>query len=979
MTTSSLVRHWLGRAVGALVLVALMGLGSLPAQAQKFYPDDPIWTEPPPLDTVDPQVVILSGILEWFTTQFTRPGERQPEEGVIPAQNVNTLDEVPDSPWFTNRHARKRMTLAELAAGPGKSLPPRDDQPWRVLAVKPYGDRTGILVADAADNIYLLRFDSEGDPELQTGASLVSSLLYYAAGWNVLENYLVYFERPQLVIGDGAEKINSYGKLRDLLPDDVDQFLDNVPRDGERGYRAVATRVPRRPLLGNWQFYGTRSDDPNDIVPHEHRRDLRGLWVMHAWVNNYAFTPANTQSVLVSDGVGQPQYIRRYLVDFFMTLGAGRRGPKEARDGNAYRFDLDEALRNIASMGVTQPWWAKGDYPNVPGVGRFGGEVFEADEWTADTHFVTWADRLPDDLYWGAKLVMSFSDEEVRTIVDQGGYSDPRTSQWIAQALIERRDKVGRAFFSQVLPLDNFRIENGKVAFDDLMETYGFTAPRQFDAVWYSFDNMQESSSFIRFDESDPFAIPAEAQAGPEGSYWAIGIEGDTPGMTVIAYLRREADGFEIVGLDRNWPEKSVVEPQPEVRADVSFSRYASLDDERKALLDGPARAYNETTGRDLTTQEWFDQLSLSERTTFDAITNALMDTELTDADGRPLGRAFDIVAGLERIAGQYSGRGGDQQFRLYVDLEPDAVDLLERSTQFFPGHENTVYHIGYPHSYRQEGEVPNMQVSVSEDGTRADIDVDYRSSKAPQALFNGHLTSSNSDVRSGDNFDKHTNRWVGLVNWWQGIFGNVDVKTASTNDLLARTVDELPTPLPPDRPISAAPVDLPDAAQEFLTDWLVRGKIDEAMTFFSRRAIACINIDEGNRDELLSLDDAIVAMRDIMTTALQEVPDRDNLTEAIDAVPPENEDQASRIEEQPFGGDFTVMALRNQVAADYTCSTRRGGEPPPMPGGPDATGTYWGVLFRFKARDNMGGVLGLLWDQLDGSWKISSYAILQQ
>ena len=44
------------------------------------------------------------------------------------------------------------------------------------------------------------------------------------------------------------------------------------------------------------------------------------------------------------------------------------------------------------------------------------------------------------------------------------------------------------------------------------------------------------------------------------------------------------------------------------------------------------------------------------------------------------------------------------------------------------------------------------MQFSLSEDGMRADVDVDYRSSKSPQALFNGHLTAANSDVRAGDN-----------------------------------------------------------------------------------------------------------------------------------------------------------------------------------------------------------------------------------
>ena len=75
---------------------------------------------------------------------------------------------------------------------------------------------------------------------------------------------------------------------------------------------------------------------------------------------------------------------------------------------------------------------------------------------------------------------------------------------------------------------------------------------------------------------------------------------------------------------------------------------------------------------------------------------------------------------------------------------------------------------------------------------------------------------------------------------------------------------------------------------------------------------------------------------------------------------------------------DVVTAGVRNQVAADYTCSTRRGGDPPPMPGGPDALGTYYGVLFRFKARGDLGGVIALLWDKREGAWYIVSYDVLQ-
>ncbi len=175
-----------------------------------------------------------------------------------------------------------------------------------------------------------------------------------------------------------------------------------------------------------------------------------------------------------------------------------------------------------------------------------------------------------------------------------------------------------------------------------------------------------------------------------------------------------------------------------------------------------------------------------------------MMNSRLTDAQGASLGTALDRVASIERIAGQYAGRGGDEQFRLYVNMKPDTRDVLEKSQEFFRDHENTVYHVGYPHSYRQVGREPNMQVSLSEDGLRADIDVDYRASKTPQSMFNGHLTAGNSDIRVGENSTRHGVRWSGLITWWQ-TFGRLAEALPVQPDLLNLDRPDAPsTPLPP-------------------------------------------------------------------------------------------------------------------------------------------------------------------------------------
>ena len=302
----------------------------------------------------------------------------------------------------------------------------------------------------------------------------------------------------------------------------------------------------------------------------------------------------------------------------------------------------------------------------------------------------------------------------------------------------------------------------------------------------------------------------------------------------------------------------------------------------------------------------------------------------------------------------------------MYVLLEDGARSTLEKSQEFKLGHLNTVYHVGYPYSFRQGGKLPSIQFSISEDRTRADIDVDYRSSKMPQAMFNGHLTSANSDVRAGDNHDKHVGRWGGFVAWWRTTFGTLDLgDNEGGPDLLSRELPEAPTPLPPDRPRGSEPEKLEDAAQEFLTDWLVREKIDESLHFMSQRALACVDTDDDVEDEVLQDQGAVAALKAAMELSVREMGDIDNITEAIDVVLPWRE--SIRILEQPFENDFALLELTDGDASVYLC-----GEPPET-STPDAYGTYYATLFRFKTPRlrNPGDLVGPRTRQLENlAWE---------
>ena len=201
---------------------------------------------------------------------------------------------------------------------------------------------------------------------------------------------------------------------------------------------------------------------------------------------------------------------------------------------------------------------------------------------------------------------------------------------------------------------------------------------------------------------------------------------------------------------------------------------YDALRPEQRRLLDDFIRRYNATTGSELVPEQAYDNARLSIRTTFDAVTHALLNARMTDAHGKSLGLAIDLVDAVDQVMGEESGVGGDLQFRLYVYLKPNAVDILSRSQEFFRDKDNTVYHKGFPICYRLKNGPPSIQFSISRDHKFSDVDVDYRSSSFPKGLVNGHLSSSNSDVRAGNNLDRHDTRWSGLNGWWRDVFGQL-------------------------------------------------------------------------------------------------------------------------------------------------------------------------------------------------------------
>lgn len=385
---------------------------------------------------------------------------------------------------------------------------------------------------------------------------------------------------------------------------------------------------------------------------------------------------------------------------------------------------------------------------------------------------------------------------------------------------------------------------------------------------------------------------------------------------------------------------------------------YAGLDARRQQLITDWVARFNEVTGQKSEAGAFYDsQVRMSAKTTFDAVTNALIRTSLTDESGQPMGDALDLIERIEMARGRVAGAASDQQFRMYVRLTPTAIDMLAKSREFERGPDNTVFHKGYPISYRQQGGAPSIQVSIALDHRRADVDVDYRNSGFPAALFNGHLTTANSDVRAGDNYDRHNNRWTGFQNWWRNFFG---IRADPSDD----AADQRPGALPTTPRAGRKNIDA--MMHDFLTAWLVDNDTLGAYSYFSERSHACLTEDAGPASEGNAPFALITALKKAHAV-LGPRTSLEGVTVGVRLTTP-----ALRLVTQPYQSRFVIYSVPDDVAATFDCASRH------TPGDKRRIqrtyGTYFGSTFYVDVPGGKAHSVALLWAREAGYWKIVSW-----
>ena len=552
--------------VAAVATIVVLGGAVVTTQSPRFFSDDPVTREPDPEDAsgAQPTDVGLTYDLSYnlFVTAERIPSNKR-------ARNINTIDEVPDSSWFTNRLGVAAMSVDDVVRGPNAGPPPAPGK-WTIIREKSSGYAPGFTAHDANGETWFVSFDPPSNPKGATGAVVIATKLFWALGYNQVETFLTTIDPRQVEIDPKATVRRPNGDRTPFTQSDLAAVLERAARNSDGTYEASAARLLTGKILGPFRYEGTRPDDPNDIVPHEARRELRALRVFGAWTNLTDLKAGNTLDTLVTEN--GKSVVKHYLQDVGSTFGMGANGPHDWDEGWEYFYEGGPSRKRLFTFGFALSPWQTVPYGDYASVGRFEGDRFDPTTWKPHTPTTAYVDMRPDDAFWAARRVMAFSDDLIRAAVKTGGLTEKGAEEYFADALIKRRNAIGRVYLTAVNPVVDPKLNaTGLLTFGNAALQYGLAeAPELYKAAWFTFDNATGATAPIGISEGRDLMLQAPPDL-PGGAGSFVRLELSTVSAAhpawaqpVVMHFRKGSDGWKLVGLERQ-PDgpPPAAKPQP--------------------------------------------------------------------------------------------------------------------------------------------------------------------------------------------------------------------------------------------------------------------------------------------------------------------------------------------------------------------------------------------------------------------------------
>jgi hypothetical protein len=525
-----------------------------------------------------PDVYFSPIIWDGANQMFFRPlSEAMGVERHGEAVNANSLDEVPDSAWFTNRMNHHVPSDAELARGackPELMLDPdtTPDGAWVIDKGKTDGSSPGFRVSIAGKGKYLLKGEPPEQPERPSAASVIGAAVYSTVGFNTSCEQVVYFRPSVLKLTPGLIHKGNFGGDEPFDQKVVDKILHDTAHRGDLVRMQASAWLPGY-LVGPFTYTGTRPDDPNDVIPHDDRRELRGGRLIAAWLDHFDAREQNSMDSWMADGPdakskpdSSPGHVVHYYLDTSDCLGSEWDWEQISRRlGYSYLADWGDMARDLVTLGIpTRPWDRVRHEPGMEIFGFFNVKDFVPDEWKNEYPNPAFSRMTERDGAWMARILARFSPDMVSTLAQMGRFSDPRRTAYLTTVLQGRLDKILERYLTHLSPLADVEVVGDQVCAENMAEMHRLR-PREafrYEAWLRSHGEYVRALPVTRSGESR--VCVSVTHVAPDGGpgdesperYVQVRVVDGVAQGPLLAHLYDlgPARGFRLVGLERRAP-----------------------------------------------------------------------------------------------------------------------------------------------------------------------------------------------------------------------------------------------------------------------------------------------------------------------------------------------------------------------------------------------------------------------------------------
>jgi hypothetical protein len=401
------------------------------------------------------------------------------------AVNANSLDEVADSSWFTNRIGTHPMSIEEVVRGacnPALILDPEGsaDGTWLIDHGKTDGSSPGFRVNIPGKGKYLFKGEPADQPEHPSAASVIGAAVYEAVGFNTSCEQIVYFRPSLLKLAPGLTHKGNFGADEPFDQKVVDKILGDSPHLGGLVRMQASAWLPGY-LLGPFGYTGTRPDDPNDIIPHDDRRELRGGRLLAAWLDHFDAREQNSMDSWIAESRegkvkpdASPGHVVHYYLDTSDCLGSEWAWEVVTRRlGYSYLADWGDMARDLVTLGIpTRPWDRVRREPGMETFAFFNVKDFEPYHWKNEYPNAAFSRMTERDGAWMARILAHFTPEMVEALGRAGKFSDSRKTTYLTSVLQGRLDRILERYLTRLSPLAGVHVAGADgLCAEDLAET----------------------------------------------------------------------------------------------------------------------------------------------------------------------------------------------------------------------------------------------------------------------------------------------------------------------------------------------------------------------------------------------------------------------------------------------------------------------------------------------------------------------------